>query len=75
MSDVQEFKHNWLYSVVPAWSRNEGKIYLAGYCKLCDQGIAVEIPIATYNGNLINKLGVPKWGCIDPNSAEAINSI
>jgi hypothetical protein len=70
--------HNWLYSVVPAsptdWVRGAGDtayvpntalgIFLAGYCRNCNQVFSVEIPRDDYNGEVrVTHVDIPKTGC------------
>lgn len=70
-----QYRHNWLYSVLPITKKfsnsEKDTLYLAGYCRACDNAFSVEIPRRTdgvdYNNDpLITSLGVPKWGCISP---------
>lgn len=71
----QDFRHNWLYSVVPvfidtnsAYQTNvSGTVLLVGYCKICDQSFAKHIPWDNNPSYLrLTKMDIPKWGCVDP---------
>lgn len=61
-----QYRHNWLYSVVPVFGVSSPLVLLAGYCKVCDQAFSKQIPWdmdPTYVP--ITKMGIPKWGCVD----------
>lgn len=66
MSDgKQETKvqHNWLWVIVPGPS---SYLYLSGYCKNCDTYFTRRLHTENGTGIYLNKVGVPKWGCVVP---------
>jgi hypothetical protein len=70
-----QYKHNWLYSVLPITRRTLGYnketlkdcLMLTGYCRACDNAFSVEIPQDEHYGILkIKEMRIPKWGCVGP---------
>lgn len=78
--EVQQFMHNWLYSVVPVSERVTDYIgtdiihqeisyplgaYLTGYCRVCRKAFSQPIP-AHASGYLETQMDIPVWGCVAP---------
>jgi hypothetical protein len=70
-----EFKHAWLYSVIPIGVRAEGRRgevdyplrgFLTGYCRNCDNMFSVQLPTERYGKYVTEKAGVPQFGCVNP---------
>lgn len=61
-----QFRHNWMYAMIPAGGPYQ-HIYLAGYCKVCQKSITVQLPISGDNQTRAHEaqLEIPRWGCID----------
>lgn len=56
-----QMKHSWMYSFMPA---GKYKIYLVGYCKICNNSVSSLIPTNEGMGARVSYSGIPKWGCI-----------
>ena len=79
LADIQvgedDFRHNWLYSVVPVTSNEAGDLsaYLSGYCKVCQRAFTVKLPADSADSFVVvTQLDIPRWGCIDPQKALGI---
>jgi len=68
---TQDYRHNWMYSVVPASASNEyWGIYLSGYCRNCQKAFTVRLPQDTTPTFVtVAQLAIPRWGCVSPQTA------
>jgi hypothetical protein len=78
----QVFLHNWLYSVLPITPSytvkvgDENSYYnvpndwfvLSGYCKNCNNAFSVRVPVSGSGELMMTNVGIPKTGCVPPNS-------
>lgn len=61
-----QYKHDWLYSVIPATVNENNEIYLTGYCRRCDNYFTKQLEREITNEVIIERANVPKFGCVGP---------
>jgi hypothetical protein len=80
-SDKQEIliQHNWMFVIIPVQAEYEivtGNAFpatipdtypqMCAYCKACDAYFVRKLPLAHDFEGSGGKVGLPKWGCVDP---------